>query len=168
MCGITGMIVAGVLGTAFSAYGAYQQQQAINDQAEYQAAVAKNNAITAEREGQYAKDQSEEMADRHRQKVQQFIGAQRAQQSNTGFLVDTGTALDLTLDTAQYGELDALEIEHEGDMSQWRAQIKKENYNAQAELFQMQKSSPFLAAAGEVIGGTAGIIGDYQRIRAIR
>lgn len=160
--------VVGIAGTAFSAYGAYQQQQAANDQADYQAAIARNNAITAEREGQYAKEQSDELAARHRQKVQQFIGTQRAQQSNTGFLVDSGTALDLTLDTAEYGELDALEIEHEGDMSYWRSQIQADNYNSQAEIYKMQQSSPFLAATGELIGGTAGVIGDYARIKAIK
>lgn len=155
-------IAASAVGAGISAYGAYQQQEAANAQAKYQAQVAANNAEIARMEGDYAREQAQRKADEHRDEVRRFIGAQRAAQSASGFIVDKGTNLDLTLDSAALGEIDAMEILHEeGEMAAWRSELRASNAEAQSALYSSSTSNSFTPAMGQLAGGLGQAGGMY-------
>lgn len=151
----TALAVVSIAGTAMSAYGMYQGQQAANIQADYQAQIADNNATAARYEGEYAKEAATKAALEQRQKTAAAIGKQRAAMGATGIVADEGTFLDLTLDTAEQGKLDELAILHEGDMQAWQAEIGANNYTAQGELYRASKASPFMAAAPKLLTGAS-------------
>ena len=159
MCEITATTLAiaslttALAGTAVSAYGQMQQTKAANAQADYQAKVANNNARTAEMEAQYAEQQGQKNAEAQRRRTAIAIGAQRARMGASGAVVDSGSFLDLTLDTAHQGELDAMALLEEGQMEAWRARIQGTNYKAQSKLFGMSKTDPHLAAGGTLLEG---------------
>ena len=159
MCEITATTLAiaalttSLAGTAVSAYGQMQQAKAANAQADYQAKVANNNARTAEMEAQYAEQQGQKNAEAQRRRTAIAIGAQRARMGASGAVVDSGSFLDLTLDTAHQGELDAMALLEEGQMEAWRARIQGTNYQAQGKLFGMSKTNPYIGAAGTLISG---------------
>ena len=157
--GLTGMQTAtlalGLASTAFSAVGAYQHQKAANRQADYNAQIARNNALAAEYEAQYAKESAAEKAKEQKRKTAGIIGSQRAAMGASGVVADEGTFLNLTLDSAEQGKLDELAILHEGDKEAWRAEINADNYTAQSQMYSMSKSSPFMTAAPILMSGAA-------------
>lgn len=152
-----------LLGTGVQAYGQYQAANAANKQADYQAKVAANNAATAEMEAQYAEQQGQRNAEAQRRKTAVMVGAQRARMGASGAVVDTGSFLDLTLDTVKSGELDAMALLNEGKMEAWRARVQGTNLKAQSELYKSSKTNPYLAVGGTLLegAGRAGF-GYYQ------
>ena len=144
---------ATLLGTAVSAYGQYQAANAANKQADYQAKVAANNAAMAEMEAKFAEQQGERNAEAQRRKTAIMIGAQRARMGASGAVVDSGSFLDLTLDTAKQGELDAMALLNEGKMQAWRSRVQGSNFMAQSDLYKSSKTNPFLAAGGTLLEG---------------
>ena len=142
-----------LVGTGVSAYGQYQAATAANKQADYQAKVASNNAATAEMEAKFAEQQGERNAEAQRRKTAVMIGSQRARMGASGAQVDSGSFLDLTLDTAHQGELDAMALLNEGKMEAWRSRVQGTNYKAQSNLYGMSKTNPFMAAGGTLLEG---------------
>lgn len=152
-----------LVGTAVSAYGQYSAAKAANEQADYQAKVAANNAATAEMEAKFAEQQGQRNAEAQRRRTAIAIGAQRARMGASGAVVDSGSFLDLTLDTAKQGELDAMALLEEGQMQAWRSRVQGSNFMAQSNLYKSSKTNPFLAAGGTLLegAGRAGF-GYYQ------
>ena len=159
MCEITATTMAiaalttAVAGTAVSAYGQYSAAKAANEQADYQAKVAANNAATAEMEAKFAEQQGQRNAEAQRRRTAIAIGAQRARMGASGAVVDSGSFLDLTLDTAKQGELDAMALLEEGQMAAWRARVQGTNYKAQSNLYKSSKTNPFMAAGVTLLAG---------------
>lgn len=150
MCELaTAALAVAAVGAGVSAYGQYQAGQAAKDQASYQSAVARNNAILAERAAQDALARGE-LAER-KQNIQtaQLLGRQKAVFAANGVDPNLGSALDLTTDTAGFGKLDALTI---------RANAEREalNYRTQGMNFQGEAG---LADARGRSAATAGMIG---------
>lgn len=152
-------LIVSIIGLGVSTYGQIQASGAANAQADYQSKVAANNAATAEMEAKYAEYQGEKNASEQRRKTAIFIGTQRAKAAASGAAVDTGSFLDLTLDSAKQGELDALALREEGQLAAWRARVQGANYTAQSGLYSMSKSSPWVGAAGTLLSsaGQAGM-----------
>lgn len=149
---------ASILGAGATAYGQYRATQAANKQAEYQSQVAANNAATAEMEAKYAEQQGERNAEAQRRKTAIMVGAQRARMGASGVVADTGSFLDIELDTVRMGELDALALRDEGQLAAWRSRVQGSNYRAQSQLYSMSKTDPLLSAGGTLLS-SAGTIG---------
>ena len=135
-------LVAIAAGTAVTAYGQYQQGQAQERAANYQAAVQDRNA-------QIAKQTAEYDAERQSSRLRRAIGSQRAAVLASGIQME-GTALDLQQDTVQQGEMDRLAILYGGE-------INYQNARSEAELSRMQGKAAAqagtTAAFGTVLGG---------------
>ena len=103
------------IGTGASIYGQMQQGQAASAQANYKAAVDRNNAILASRAAADARAQGEVAAAKQAQQNAQLVGRQRATLAGNGVVVDTGSALDLTTETKGQGALDQLTIRNNAE-----------------------------------------------------
>ena len=109
--------IAAIASTVLTAYSAFAAASAQKAQAKYNSAVARNNAIIAEQNAKAKLDEGRSKVDRQRIKNAQVIGAARARQAASGFLVgdvggfDETTDLLLT-DLVTAGTLDILTIEH--------------------------------------------------------
>ncbi len=161
--------VAGIGGTAVGVYSAFQQADAQKAQAEYQAdmanynaQVAEGNAQMAEYEGKEIQRQAYEDSLKKRQEAAHIVGTQRAQQAASGAQVDVGSALDLNLDTAEKGELDALAIQEQGQWGDYNKKIDAWNLRSQGAKseaeskkysIQAQQVSPFLKATPTLLSG---------------
>ena len=163
------MAIVGVISAGMSAVGQIQQGQAQQQQAEFQskmaarnAQIADRNAQLAEEEGREAKKTAAENATKKRQEAAQIIGAQRAAVGASGAQVDQGAALDLTLDTAEKGELDALAMIEQGNREDFGKRIDSWNLRNQATGLQLQSSmyksqsqqnTAWLSAGSTLLGG---------------
>lgn len=184
-------LAASVLGAVGSAYSSYSQgmaqqnaarQQATqammqgmmeNESAQFQANVATMNAEMAEEEGKEAKKIGYDNAQKARRQAAQLIGEQRSAMAASGAQVDQGAFLDLNLDTAEKGELDALALNEQGLWADYGKRLEGANIranatgmrtsgsmalakgNAQSSLFNAQANSysPWLSAGTSLLGG---------------
>ena len=135
-------ITMGAIGTGVSVYGQVQQSKSATAIANFNAQQQRNNAFLAQRE-------SEAAASSQRKSTQKRLGAMRAIQGARG-VVDVGSPLESLVDEAQTGELEALEIERQGELAaqgfETRAQI------AQLEARAKRRALPFQLGATALSG----------------
>jgi len=140
-----------VASTAISTIGAVQQARAQRAQAEYNAAVARNNAIISAQNEADVIQRGEIAKDTLRSRVNQTIGAARASIAGTGFLVDAGagtTQAALLDDLTTAGQFDIMTLQANIDREARKASIQGTQYEAQAGLFDLQASSISPGLAG--------------------
>jgi hypothetical protein len=106
-------------GLALSAWGGYQEGKAQEDAAKYSAAVDRNNATLKDQQAEQVSKIGAIEEERHRRKVQQAIGGQRAALAANGLDLSSGTPLDLVTETAALGEEDALNIRFNAAREAW-------------------------------------------------
>ena len=137
-----GQIIAGV--------AAVQQYQTAAAQAEYQSSVAQNNQIIANQKAEDAVERGKLEERSHRIKIAQLMGQQRAGAASRGVIVDAGSALDIELDTAAIGELEALTIRD-------NAEREALGFRQQGEQFGAEAS--FLGSTGKSLSSGAALAG---------
>ena len=156
----TAAIVA-IAGTAASTAMSMQAQQKQAAQqkasAEYQADIANKNQELAQEQAAAVKRQGYDEAQRQRLKAAGMIGTQRAIAGASGITVDTGSNLDLTMETAEKGELDALAIQQQALDKSHNLQIQGWNSGQQAAAYAWQADSidPTAGMIGTALGGLA-------------
>ena len=158
-------VASSVAGLGLSALGTMQQTDAANKQASYQAQVSANNAQTAENEAAYARETAERNAQAQKRKTLSVIGTQRAAEGASGAVVDSGSFMDVTLDTAERGTLDALALLEEGDLAAWRAENQAANYRAQSGLYSASKKSALMPVGGSLLSGAGEIGKNYYLMK---
>jgi len=165
---MTGLSIAGsLIGTAFSAVGQMQQGKAQAAQANYQAAVGRNNAILAQRAADDARLRGEEAARRVKTNASQLLGKQRAMLAANGVLVDSGSALDLTTDTAGISKLDELTVRSNAEREALGYQAQGMNFQAGSELQGMSAQNSLAAgtsaAAGTLLTGAGSVASKWYQ-----
>lgn len=148
----TAAIVSAAATVAATAYAGYSQHQ----MGKYQAQVAKNNAVVQEQLAQDALKRGAEAERRHRVRVDQIKGQQRAGFAASGVVVDSGSALDTLEDTAELGELDALTIRADAEREAHGYRVGASNSMAQSKLY---LSSGNNALAGSILS-SGGAVAD--------
>ncbi|MCR5563994.1 MAG: hypothetical protein K6F46_11655 [Desulfovibrio sp.] len=155
-------VAASVAGTVMSSMA---QQQAAQRQAEqqeaanrYQQKIAERNRDLAEEQARAARKEGYDAATRKRQEVASIIGAQRARQGASGIATNTGSALDLNMDTAERGEIDALALQQQGLDKARNLEIQAWNSNQNAQGYawaadNVSGGNNGLGMAGTILGG---------------
>ena len=175
---------------AFQLFSGIQQSRAAQAQASFQAAVARNNAIIAQRQAEDARLRGEQAAAQISLQEQrdvaktalaqrQLIARQRVAQAGLGQTVDVGSALDITADTAAAGKLDELTLRRNAAFERQVARNNAEreaigfltqgfNFEAEARLADLRRRSArnagLISAFGTIIT-TAGKVADKWRNR---
>jgi len=124
-----------------SAYEAQAQM------AEYNAKVAEQNSKLAESQASAEARQGYENMQSMRLKGAKAIGAQRAAAGGSGAVVDIGSNLDLTIDTAQLSEIDAINEYNKGIDQAYGYQIQAVNFRNQRNSYLAESQSYYNAAS---------------------
>ena len=153
------MVAAAVV----TALGQIQASKAAQASAKYQSAVARNNQILAQRAAADATARGAQEAKQHLRQTAMLIGKQRTTLAANGVLVDTGSALDITADTAATGQLEALQIKNNAAREALGFETQGMNFQAESTLSLMkakseQKALPFSVGA-TLLGGAASAYG---------
>lgn len=152
------LAIAGtVTSTAMSMQAQQKQAAQQKASAEYQAEIANKNQELAQEQAAEVKRQGYDDAQRQRLKAAGMIGTQRAIAGASGITVDTGSNLDLTMETAEKGELDALAIQQQSLDKAHNLQIQGWNSGQQAAAYAWQADSidPTAGMIGTALGGLA-------------
>lgn len=158
-------VALSAVGTVTSAIGAFQQAAAAQAQAEFSAAVNRNNAIIAQRNADSIRDAGDVEAEEHRRKIGQAKGAAIAALAANGMLVDdedpNATSQVLVQDIVETGEIDILRLRHNTELEALRVEAQGMNFLAQAQQNQLaaDSESPGFAAFGTLLEGGASTLG---------
>jgi hypothetical protein len=160
-------IASSVLGAGVSIIGQGQQAAAQRASLEYQAAVSRNNQILAERQAADATERGRIAERNQRVKAQQLAGRQRAVLAGNGVVVDEGSALDITSDTAAMGEQDALTIRANAEREALGFRTQGMNFGAQAGLQSMQaaNTSATMGQIGTAFGAIGSVADRWYRYK---
>lgn len=148
---------------AIGAYGAIQSGQAQKKQARYQSAVERNNATIAGWQAEDATQRGQIEEQRQRLATARLRGAQRAGMAANGIEIDSGSPLDVLMDTASLGELDALTIRSNAEREAYGFRSQQGNLMAQSGLTTMAGRNAATAGyigAGSTLLSTAATAGD--------
>lgn len=106
--------------------GAYAQSSASRAQGEYARSAYEADARLADLQAEYALKKGKEEADKHRRKVKQLQGTQRAAAAAAGIdISDTeGSAFQLISETGKFGAIDAITIENNAYREAWGMQYQ--------------------------------------------
>lgn len=149
------------VGLALSAFGTIQQGFAAQQAANYQAEVARNNAIIADQNARAAKDAGMARAEAQGMKTAALAGRVKASQAASGVDVNSGSAVDVQQGTRQIGLLDAETVLHNAELDAYGYRTTAQNYRAQADLDEMKGrnslTGSFFNAAGGLLSKASGI-----------
>jgi hypothetical protein len=158
MCHPAVYIGMAVAGTAMSMMGNYYQGQTTAKLAKYQAEMAGISAGETKEAGRAA-------TRLQRIRTAKAVGAQRAAMGGSGIDVNTGSALDTQVESAQLGEMDALMIRQNYEREA-RAKFADANmYTASAKA---AKRAAMLGMSSSFLTGASGVADKYYRYNESR
>jgi hypothetical protein len=165
---VASTVASGVM----AAGGAIKQGQAAKAQARYQSQVERNNSQIATWQAQDAVDRGKIAEQRQRLQVARLAGTQRATFGSSGVELSSGSPLDVLMDTAQLGELDALTIRSNAEREAYGFRAQAGNLTAQSGLTQLAGRDAVQASyigAGSSLLSSAATAGDrYATYRYYR
>ena len=155
---IAGTAIAGTVAAsiALPAMAAHKAAGAASDEATYNAAVARNNALTSMRDAEIASTAGNLEGDRIRSRSRRNADSQVASAAASGLQIQ-GSVNDVLLDSFIQGETDALSAEQQGASAAHRAGAQAGNFfNQGTQLDSRAKSARSvgkLNVASSILGG---------------
>ena len=153
--------------TALNVYGQYQAGQSAKRQAEYEASIMEIQAGYSEQQAEDAIAIGDEQESRHRAAVRQLIGSQRASMAASGIDISSGSALDLQLEAASMGELDATTIRNNARRQAWGFTVEASDLRNRAKMTRAGGRAAARAynnqAVTTALGGAADLAGLFYR-----
>lgn len=150
------MMFIAIAGMAMSALSAMKQGEAQSDALKSQAQAQQYNAAVAEQNAQTAEAQGNANEEAQRRKARMVIGAQRAGISESG-IGNEGTGSDLVQQSAANAEMDALNIRYGAQLQAvgFRNNAKLDNYQASNDLSQAKQATQasYLNAGASALSG---------------
>lgn len=147
------------IGVGVQAYSANKEAKAANAAAEYNASIQERNATIAGIRANDAIARGDIEEKKYRLQVSKLVGEQRSEYGASGVVVDTGSPLDVNLDTVEQGELDALTIRHNASIEAWGLRNQAEEAIGNASLYRATRRSPAVAAGTTLLSGAGQIAG---------
>jgi hypothetical protein len=155
------LAVAGLVGAGVSAYSSYESGQAQSAAAAYQAQVAANNAIIAQRNARTDIQAGEAAATNQGLKTRAQVGQEKAAQGASGIDPNTGSAPLVRNGTQELGMLDAMTIRSNAAQKAYAQQVQATSDTAQSQLDTMESTQA--AEAGE-LGGLGTLLGGVSTV----
>ena len=138
--------------TAYGMYQSGQQGKREESMANYQAAVANNNKILADRQAADAIARGATEAQRKAEEGRQLAGRQRAMLAANGVLVDSGSASDIVSDTYGTSKLNQLIIRGNAEREAGGWNARGMGYESEAGLAGMKASNARAGATEDMFG----------------
>lgn len=146
------MAAMAVVAAGVSAYGQYSQAQSQKAAANYNAAVATNNATASAQQAQYDVGLITDQNAR-------AVASQRAAMASSGFDANSGTFSDVTRDTKIQGEMNVLSRLYQGRVAATQS-------TSQAQLSTMQGNADmqagYIGAGGTLLSGASSAFAAYE------
>lgn len=164
-------IAATAISTGMSVVQNIQQGKAAKAQANYQAAVARNNKILAGRAAERTEERGRREAAEVRQRNRALRGRQRAVLAAHGVDLGFGSAIDIEEGTALTGEVDALTFQERARREAEDLRFRGEMFGSEAELTlatgKTRQQQAYFNAAQSLATGTASVASKWQKYKTL-
>lgn len=154
-------LATGILGAVTGAVGSIAEAGANKRQAEYNAAVANNNKIIAEREAKYAATVAAQQETEEVYKVRQALGEQVATQSASGLDVSTGSNALVTSSLRGMGLRSIRNVRDTARRDPYALQLQADQFGTDAKAYKAQAKASMLAgylgAGGNLLAGASSV-----------
>jgi hypothetical protein len=154
-------LVAGGIGAGVSAYGQVEAGQATANAANYQAAVASNNAIIANQNADYAVAAGQAEAAMSSMKGAAQVGRIKTAQAASGVDVNTGSAVAVQAGQREVNKLDSETLLNNAELKAYGYRSQATGYTAQAGLESLEAEQ---APLGADIGAAGGLLGSASSL----
>ena len=144
------MVASIVTSVAGAGMSAYSQMQSAN----YNAQVAKNNQIIANQNASIALQQGQQQEENKRIQTGEMLGAIESGEAASGVNPNTGSALNVRASAAETGELDALTIRSNANLTARNSAYAARMYGSQAQL---DTSQGEYGAMSSILGGASSV-----------
>jgi hypothetical protein len=152
--------IASIASVGLQAFGSYQQSQSTKSAYEYQSAIARNNAITAEYQAEDAIKRGQIAEEQQRRKTMMLKGTQTARLAANGIDISEGSPLQILSDTDWMGEQDALTIRDNANREAWGYRVQGQNQSSDSNMLKAtaDAQNPLLAGTSSLLSniGAAG------------
>lgn len=163
--------LAQLAGTALNAVGSIQEANAAADAAEYNAAIARQNAILSERRAEDALDRGDREEKQARLRAAKLAAEQRVGFAGGGVTSGSGSPLSVVEDTVALGELDALTIRNNAQREAFEFEVDAFNFNASANAGERtarnRRRAGIIGGASTALGGALTLADRSRRLRGI-
>ena len=146
------MAVASVVGAGLSAYGQYNQMEANSATANYQAQVARNNALVANQNAAWAGQAGEAKEAAQGMKNAARIGQEKAALGAGGIDVNTGSAANTITSSKELGMTDVGTIASNSAREVYGYEVASTGDIAQANLLETEAQNYASAAPVDALG----------------
>lgn len=158
-------------GTLLSGAGEIASGNANAKAAKYNAEVQRQNAILADRQAKNVLDAGTREEQKQKAMTSQLMSKQQASMAANGVDVQFGSPLDLMVDTAKMGAVDALTIRTNAYRNYDDTRNQAVASRNQASLYDMQaknsRTAGILGAFGTTMSGLGGAWANEVKIRAM-
>src|SRR5258708_3155232 len=154
-------LALGGLGAITSAAGALRQGAATSNAASYQAQIARNNAIIAGQNADYAAKAGVEKATAQSMKSAATMGKIRTAIAAGGIDVNTGSPVNVEESQRRTGELDTETTMHNALLQVYGYRTAQTSDEAQARLYEQESRD---ARTGGILCSTAGLLGSASSL----
>lgn len=162
---VTIAVIAAVAAAGIGTISAIQGGNAANEQAKFQAAVSRNNAVFAERQAADAIKRGAVEEKQQRLATSKLLGAQRSAFSANNVAIDSGSPLDVLEFTAGQGELDALIIRNNAARSAVGFRFQGSGFSSQSKLDlargRSAKQAGIASGVGTILAGAGQFAGQF-------
>lgn len=166
MCDLATALTVG--GGLLSAAGQISSANAQSKAAKYNAEVQRNNAMLAERQARNVLDAGMREEQKQKALTAQLMAKQQAAQAANGVDVSFGTPLDLMVDTAKMGAIDALTIRTSAYRNYDDVRNQAVASRNQAALYDMEaknsRTAGILGAFGSTMSSFGGAYSNYVKM----
>lgn len=157
-----GSLAASAASGAVGAMGASAQADAQAASYQYKAAVARNNAIIAERNAQSATEAGGAQAQTNDLKTKALVGSQLATQAANGLDVNSGTNVQVRQSATDIGHLDTLTILNNAAKNSAGFKAQGMNFIAEAGLADASAENAKVAGEYNVATSLLGSAGSFS------
>jgi hypothetical protein len=160
---LVGSVVSGITGFI----GSMQQASAAKQQANYQAAVARNNQIIADQNAARTAQAGAVQAQNKDLRTRQVLGQIDAAQGASGVGLESESSQDVRRSAQQLGRLDAQTTLDNALLTARGQQTQAMNFGAEAQLEKAKASqiNPFMSGLTSVIGSATSFSDKWTRFK---
>lgn len=158
------VLAVSVISAAVGTAGAIQQNQTAQAQSSYQAQVARNNAILADRAAKRAEQQGEIAAKNNADKARALKGRQLASLAANGVDVGSGTAVDILGDTAAQAQLDQNTIRDNALQTANNYRAQGSQFRSESDLYGSSSPGTFSGVGGTLLTGTGKVADKWYQL----
>lgn len=166
MCELSTALMIG--GALLGGAGQIASADAQSKAAKYNAEVQRQNALMAERQARNVLDAGMREEQKQKAMTSQLMARQQAAQAANGVDVTFGTPLDLMVDTAKQGAIDALTIRTNAYRNYDDTRNQAVGYRNQSALYDMEarnsRTAGLLNAFGSTMSGLGGAYSNHVKL----